>query len=261
MRRFRWLLLLFVIPFQLFSQHVNPFNSDYLKSYYTDSRDLILSPVDWDNDRWVTFTVTGLSIIGLSSFDSPINSNRLLLKKWDTSFLSYTQNLGNGLYSLPAFGLLYGYGWLNRIPKYQHAALDATKAFVLSRALVQLPKFLFQRTRPIDLDSNPFIFLGPFHGGANRSFPSGHTTSIFASISVLNYYFDNTSFKIISYSLAGLVGFQRIASGEHWLTDVVTGAAFGLYCGRFLVANKPTQSNLTLHPYFGQSGLGILVRF
>jgi membrane-associated phospholipid phosphatase len=260
MRPFSLLLLLFLLPFQSIAQQINPINSNYLKSYYTDCRNLILSPVNWETDHWVTFTVTGLSIIGLSSFDGPINSNRSILKKWDTSFLSQTQNWGNGLYSLPALGLLYGYGWLNRMPKYQYAALDATKAFILSRALVQVPKFLFQRVRPSDFDSNPFLFLGPLDNGANRSFPSGHTTSIFASVSVLNYYFDGRSFKIISYSLAGLVGLQRIASGEHWFTDVVVGAAFGMYCGRFLVTNKPIQKNLTFYPYFGQSGLGILVR-
>ncbi len=255
------LLLLFQLQLHAFGQRINSINRDYLKGYYTDCRDLIASPFNWDRDNWLTFTVTGLSIIGLSSFDDPINTNRRVLKIWDSSVLTHTQNFGNGLYSLPVFGLLYGYGWMNRIPKYQYAALDATKAFVLSRFLVQIPKFLFQRVRPNNFESNPHLFLGPLSNGINRSFPSGHTTSIFAAVSALNAYFEERSFKIVSYSLAGLVGLQRISSGEHWFTDVVAGAAFGIYCGRFIANQRLSNKDFTIQPYLQTSRLGVLVRF
>jgi membrane-associated phospholipid phosphatase len=261
MKRIGLLLLLFGSVFPTLGQRINPLNGDYFKSYYTGCRNLIVSPIHWDNEQWVTFTVTGLSIVGLMSFDEPINLNENGLTNLNVSILSSTRHWGSGLYSLPAFGLLYGYGWAQGIPKFQYAALDASKAFILSRVLVQIPKFLFQRVRPNTMDYNSFTFFGPLGNGMNRSFPSGHTTSIFASASVLSYYFEERSSKIIFYSLASLVGLQRIASGEHWFSDVVAGAAFGAYCGRFLVTHKPKQGNLSIYPYFGASSIGALVKF
>ena len=74
------------------------------------------------------------------------------------------------------------------------------------------------------------------------SWPSGHSTSSFMSATFLTYtfckYFPDSVWKIpvgaASYSVAVCTAVMRMASGNHFLTDVLTGAVLGSACG-FLV--------------------------
>jgi len=66
-----------------------------------------------------------------------------------------------------------------------------------------------------------------------KAFPSGHTLTAFAIASAL--YFVSAQGKrthlAILFLVAGLVGISRSAVGAHWLTDVLGGAGFGIWCG------------------------------
>lgn len=72
-----------------------------------------------------------------------------------------------------------------------------------------------------------------------KSFPSGHTSLSFAGASFLSYvysaYFPESKWKIPiiagSYVLATSTAILRIASGNHFPTDVLTGALIGSLCG------------------------------
>ena len=72
-----------------------------------------------------------------------------------------------------------------------------------------------------------------------RSFPSGHTTPAFAGAAFSTYvffkYFPDSPWKWAvaggSYALAIGTGILRICSGNHFLTDVLTGAAIGTVTG------------------------------
>lgn len=76
-------------------------------------------------------------------------------------------------------------------------------------------------------------------GDYTLSFPSGHTTDAFMGATFLSYtfckYYPDSKFKIpviaASYTLAATTGFLRIASGNHFLSDVLTGAALGTAVG------------------------------
>ena len=72
-----------------------------------------------------------------------------------------------------------------------------------------------------------------------QSFPSGHTTLAFTGAAYTSYVFSkynpSSSWKwpviISSYALASAVGISRVASGNHFITDVLCGAAIGTCCG------------------------------
>ena len=76
-------------------------------------------------------------------------------------------------------------------------------------------------------------------GDYTLSFPSGHTTDAFMGATFLSYtfwkYFPNSKYRIpviaTSYAIAATTGFLRIASGNHFMTDVLTGAALGTAIG------------------------------
>ena len=76
-------------------------------------------------------------------------------------------------------------------------------------------------------------------GDWNCSFPSGHTTLAFAgaAFTTMLYcqYFPDSKWKYAvagaSFGLAALTGALRMASGNHFFTDVLAGAFIGTMCG------------------------------
>lgn len=67
--------------------------------------------------------------------------------------------------------------------------------------------------------------------GESRSFPSGHTSTAFATATVLQRHF---GWKVgtVAYALAGSVAWARVRDDRHWLSDVVMGSAIGIVSAR-----------------------------
>lgn len=66
------------------------------------------------------------------------------------------------------------------------------------------------------------------------SMPSGHTSTMFASASVLAHSY-GYKVGIPMYLLATLTGLSRINDDKHWLSDVIAGATIGIFWGRSAV--------------------------
>ena len=66
------------------------------------------------------------------------------------------------------------------------------------------------------------------------SMPSGHTSTMFASASVLAHSY-GYKVGIPMYLLATLTGLSRINDNKHWLSDVIAGATIGIFWGRSAV--------------------------
>ncbi|MBU3554223.1 phosphatase PAP2 family protein [Polynucleobacter sp. UB-Piko-W3] len=67
----------------------------------------------------------------------------------------------------------------------------------------------------------------------HKAFPSGHTLTAFAIAAALYFSCDKDKRKplLLLFVVAALVGLSRSAIGAHWLTDVLGGAGFGIWCG------------------------------
>lgn len=67
-----------------------------------------------------------------------------------------------------------------------------------------------------------------------RSLPSGHTARMFAVASTLDRELGDRApwLPWVAYPVAGLTGAGRVIEREHWVTDVVSGAALGLLTSR-----------------------------
>ena len=101
----------------------------------------------------------------------------------------------------------------------------------------------------------PYVYFDGYpqdkvdEGDWNCSFPSGHATMAFAGAAFLSYvfcqYYPESSWKYavtgISFGIAALTGALRMASGNHYFTDVLVGALIGTSCG-FLVPFMHTQN-------------------
>ena len=67
-------------------------------------------------------------------------------------------------------------------------------------------------------------------GTTNDAFPSGHTSSAFASATILHEEYGHRSvwYSVGGYGAATGVGAMRILNNRHWLADVLFGAGVGI---------------------------------
>jgi len=136
------------------------------------------------------------------------------------------------------------YRWIARHCLLYFAALIA------SGAAIHLLKNGIARLRPRQFLEEGGYGLGmPFDGHPWDSFPSGHTQLAFATAAVLSLLAPRWAPAV--YLLAGLVGFSRLVTGWHFLSDVVASAFIAVISVRLLA--RPL-----LHPARAWPGLSPL---
>ncbi len=64
--------------------------------------------------------------------------------------------------------------------------------------------------------------------GGDYSFPSGHTSCAFQAASFL-YYKYGWEVGVPSLALAGFVGWSRYYANKHYISDILAGAAIGVF--------------------------------
>lgn len=81
-----------------------------------------------------------------------------------------------------------------------------------------------------------------------QSWPSGHTSTLFASASALGLRY-GWRVGLPMTMLAAGTGFSRLADDAHWLSDVVAGAGIGLWMGyAYAEASDRCQISQVLSP-------------
>ena len=112
------------------------------------------------------------------------------------------------------------------------------ETLLFANGIKEWTKLLVYRARPyMYFDDYPEDKLED--GDWNCSFPSGHTTLAFAGAAfttmVFCQCFPNSNWKYavagISFGMAAITGGLRMASGNHFFTDVLTGAVIGTAVG------------------------------
>jgi membrane-associated phospholipid phosphatase len=123
--------------------------------------------------------------------------------------------LGNGWVQGGAAAATYFVGKFTDKPRVTHTGSDLIRAQVLNGLITQALKVTIDRERPT---------------GSGHAFPSGHTSATFASAAVLHSHF-GWKVGVPAYAIASYVGWSRVQDGQHWMSDVVFGAAVGLAAG------------------------------
>lgn len=98
-------------------------------------------------------------------------------------------------------------------------------SMLLSGALIHLVKFTTGRLRPEDMlnTDTPVYGFYPFSG--EQSFPSGHSQAIFSAMVALGILFPRHRWWFLG--VASLVAFSRVATYQHFLSDIIAGSAIG----------------------------------
>ncbi|GGF81969.1 phosphatidylglycerophosphatase B [Paenibacillus albidus] len=105
---------------------------------------------------------------------------------------------------------------------WRTTGIQALAALAISHLPVAVAKKLYPRMRPYLALPGTRTFHNPLK---DHSFPSGHTTAIFAS--TVPYMVAFPSLTVVLLPLACIVGFSRIYLGLHYPSDVLAGAAIG----------------------------------
>lgn len=133
-------------------------------------------------------------------------------------------------------------------PRVQHIGMDLLEAQLLTEGIVQVVKVAVRRERPLNPDGTRF---------SGYSFPSGHSAITFASATVLQQHLGWRA-AVPTYLLATYVAMSRLHDNEHFVSDVVFGAATGIIVGRSVTWHGRNTYTIAMVPMSGGIGAAIV---
>ncbi len=221
----------------------------YARSYWTDSKSVVTAPFHWKTGQIIAAGAITAGTIGLIAWgDKPIqqffyrNQSTLIAQSSDYFF----SPLGSGIISIPALGVFFACGVIWKNKKAKETGLKGLEAFVLTAVLTNVIKQVAHRHRPYqDIPPDPLAWDGPFSWDGPygpfgyNSFPSGHSSAVFAVATVIGLEYWNTGWvPAVSFGLAGVTAMYRLAVNDHWASDVLFGSALGLAIGSTVYFNS-----------------------
>jgi len=120
----------------------------------------------------------------------------------------------------------YAVGRLNGHPKTAHVGADLIRAQLVTGILTHALKFAVQRERPTTEDGTESDSTSDTY-----SFPSGHAAASFTTATVLWRHL-GWKMGVPATILAGYVSAARLQQNQHYMSDVIFGAALGVATGR-----------------------------
>lgn len=168
--------------------------------------------------KWSYIVPAGLVVYGFSSFAIPPvrNIDYYIAGRIKTSDPNFNSKIDNYIQVAP-IAMVYA---LNLVGDHgKNRFVDRTALLVLSGGILTVVdglKFVTHRDRPYSHDP--------------LSFPSGHSGAAFLAAEYLAEEYSEKSpiYGVIGYSFAVTTSVMRLYNREHWFSDVVAGAGFGI---------------------------------
>jgi membrane-associated phospholipid phosphatase len=122
--------------------------------------------------------------------------------------------------------ILAGAGLIRDDDKMLRNAFVMAAASIVNAGVTSALKYSINRERPFV--TYPDIFQKTKAG--SPSFPSGHTSSAFATATSLSLAYPEWYVIVPSFAYAGTVAYSRMHLGVHYPSDVAAGAVIGAGC-------------------------------
>lgn len=145
------------------------------------------------------------------------------------TFFVYVTFIGDGRFSLIILALLL-------VMRRWYESAQVLASFLVSALFSLILKNVFSMPRPKQFFSPgqySYFIEGVTHTGF-ASFPSGHTTTVFALATTLALLEKNKRTNVAYLLGAVAVGYSRIYLGQHFLNDVLMGSTIGVLTSVFI---------------------------
>jgi membrane-associated phospholipid phosphatase len=224
-------------------------DTKYFKGYISDTKYILGAPVHEDKSYWLKASLVAGTAAGFYFFDQNIQEwSQKKRGSGSDQIARLVKPFGEGIYTLPALGLLYLYGYTEKDKKAEKAALLTVESLLISAVFTQTLKYSFHRLRPEDSDRYD-RWDGPCLSGSNLSFPSGEATAAFSVATVLaSEYEDRAWVPPLAYGMATLTALARINDNGHWASDVFVGSAIGYLTAKTIVRLHKEKSTFLILP-------------
>lgn len=188
----------------------------------------------FSGDTARTLAYTSIVAIGSAPWDREGINNGFNIP---TTLFQAGNVIGSFAFQVAAGAATYGVGKVVHNQKGAEVGRDIVRAQILSQVMVQTLKFTVQRERP--------------DGSNSQSFPSGHSSSAFATAAVLHRHY-GWKVGVPAYGLGSYVALARMSWNRHHATDVVMGAGFGIAAARTVTMTvAKSKFNVGVQPQVG----------
>ena len=154
------------------------------------------------------------------------------------NFLIYLSN-HTTFVTIAVFLLIVLYNRYKKIFTWYQIILGIV-SILLAALSTNIIKILAERLRPHDVYN---LFYVPVDAGG-YSFPSGHTTEVFALALVIHYLFKNKFLTILFYLWAIIIAYTRMAFAAHFPTDILGGIFVGSLAVYFIFYKQEEINHL-----------------
>jgi len=155
----------------------------------------------------------------------------------------------------------YGIAALTRAKSLETVALHTSESIVAASITNQIIRGPLGRARPKDAtpifeDQYEFHWWNGFRHFQYRAFPSIHSSSAFAAATTIvletRHRDPGATWYVapIVYTLASGPGYARMYLGQHWASDVFTGALVGAFYGQRVVDYAHAHPNNPVDRFF-----------
>ena len=237
---------------------------------YRSMKHAVTNPIRWKGKDFAKFggLIAGTAIISLS--DNPTSDFFTQQQNTHPKILDdYGFYYAKPVNFLIASASIYGVGLITKNEKIRKTGVLIISSSVVAGYSQILARTAVGRARPKS-GFGKYAFE-PFAGTQEYfSFPSGHTVLAVTMAHSIAKQFDNVWVKSGIYALATLPPLSRLINGEHWLSDVAFGAAYGIIVvdcmDRFLFKTdtydyKKKDKKITWNFTFGTDQLGVVGTF
>ena len=224
-----------------------------------------------NNQRFRMLTYSGLTTLFLLGEDSEYHENYSLKKefgligipKFMGSIGAMYDNPGTIHFTAGLLSSLYGSGLILNDDKLKKTSGLMIKSLILTGLINTSLKVIIGRARPYENKGHKEYKHFNFKFDPDyMSMPSGHTSSIFAMMTVLAKQYDSWQVKLPAYTFAISVAFQRMNNNKHWGSDLLVGGMTGyLVASNVIKSYKYKKRIFNFKPIINSWGIGLAINF